>query len=393
MKFKLSVRNKLILTCIGLVIIPVAIVGGSCFWEFSSFNKEAITQTYSGMEQLVQGSLTNGVLADREKITGLLSRAQGDITKLSTSGNLANYLSSASGGNESVNRPLQVETSRVVEGITKICMTQQEILLKKLDSDLAVAEFILSLHGKPALKASSSEWEATNQLTQEKQKVSLPVLGAGNIAFDSAQASKEFVPVVDESLRLVGDTCTIFQRMNEKGDMLRVATNVRKTDKSRAIGTFIPAVNPDGQSNPVAAKVLQGETYRGRAFVVDAWYITVYKPLFDESGQVMGMLYSGVKERASEKLNSAILSTNIGKFGHPFVFDSKGSLVIHPQQEWVGKNIVTDLNMKAISTSPPVKETWRNRTPVIFVREWKYDRGVYILSGMGLDYLQRGKHG
>jgi hypothetical protein len=298
------------------------------------------------MEQLVLGSLSNGVMADREKIAGLLDRTRGDVIKLAASGNLTTYLSSMSGANQSENRLLQTETSRVVEGIMRICATQQEVLLKKLDSDLAVAEFLLSSHGKPALKSSSSQWEAINQLTQEKQKLALPVLQAGDIDFDSAHASLEFVPVVDESLQLVGDTCTIFQRMNEKGDMLRVATNVRKTDKSRAIGTFIPAVNPDGQSNPVTAKVLQGETYRGRAFVVDAWYITVYKPLFDEGGQVIGMLYSGVKERASEKLNNAILDTKIGKFGYPFVMDSKGNLVVHPKPEWVGKNIVADLNIK-----------------------------------------------
>lgn len=33
--------------------------------------------------------------------------------------------------------------------------------------------------------------------------------------------------VVDDVASTVGGTCTIFQRMNEKGDMLRVATNGR----------------------------------------------------------------------------------------------------------------------------------------------------------------------
>ncbi|HOD39031.1 MAG TPA: Cache 3/Cache 2 fusion domain-containing protein [Candidatus Wallbacteria bacterium] len=50
-------------------------------------------------------------------------------------------------------------------------------------------------------------------------------------------------PIIDEVANLVGDTCTIFQRMNENGDMLRVATNVITKDGRRAIGTFIPAID------------------------------------------------------------------------------------------------------------------------------------------------------
>lgn len=79
-------------------------------------------------------------------------------------------------------------------------------------------------------------------------------------------------------------TATIFQ-----GDV-RVATNVRNADGSRAIATQASA--------EVAAQVLdQGETWRDRAFVVNEWYLAAYQPIRDVSGHTIGMLYVGTLER------------------------------------------------------------------------------------------------
>ncbi len=63
--------------------------------------------------------------------------------------------------------------------------------------------------------------------------------------------------------------------------MLRVATNVIGDNGKRAIGTFIPATGPDGQPNPIVAAVLRGETFVGRAYVVNTWYMAAYEPLWD----------------------------------------------------------------------------------------------------------------
>jgi methyl-accepting chemotaxis protein len=37
-------------------------------------------------------------------------------------------------------------------------------------------------------------------------------------------------------------------------------------------------------ANPVIAAVMKGET-TGRAYVVNAWYLTVYKPIKDQGGK------------------------------------------------------------------------------------------------------------
>ena len=48
--------------------------------------------------------------------------------------------------------------------------------------------------------------------------------------------------------------------MNERGDMLRVATTVPDGQGRRAIGTYIPAIEPDGRPNPVVATVVRGDS-------------------------------------------------------------------------------------------------------------------------------------
>jgi two-component system NtrC family sensor kinase len=79
-------------------------------------------------------------------------------------------------------------------------------------------------------------------------------------------------------------TATIFQ------DDVRISTNVKNVDQSRAITTRVSA--------EVAEEVLKnGRTWRGRAFVVNDWYISAYAPLRDINEKIIGMLYVGTLER------------------------------------------------------------------------------------------------
>jgi len=78
-------------------------------------------------------------------------------------------------------------------------------------------------------------------------------------------------------------TVTIFQRD------VRIATNVKKEDGSRAIGTRV--------SREVYEKVLEeGKIWLGRAFVVNNWDISAYEPIYDPAHKIIGMLYVGVLE-------------------------------------------------------------------------------------------------
>lgn len=84
-------------------------------------------------------------------------------------------------------------------------------------------------------------------------------------------------------------------------DDIRISTNVRRPDNSRALGTLV--------SEDVYERVVeQGNTWLDRAFVLDRWYLSAYKPINGLSGEVIGILYVGILEDKFDelKLNTAI---------------------------------------------------------------------------------------
>jgi methyl-accepting chemotaxis protein len=92
---------------------------------------------------------------------------------------------------------------------------------------------------------------------------------------------------VDRIQKIVGGTSTVFQVL--PGRLLRVSTNVMKLDGNRAVGTYIP------ESSPVYKTVMSGETFRGKAYVVNDWFLTAYKPMRDQQGKIVAVIYVGRK--------------------------------------------------------------------------------------------------
>lgn len=76
-------------------------------------------------------------------------------------------------------------------------------------------------------------------------------------------------------------TATIFQ------GGLRISTNVKNQDGSRALGTLV--------SDEIRDRVLkEGSRWVGEAFVVNAIYIAAYEPIRSPTNKIVGILYVGV---------------------------------------------------------------------------------------------------
>jgi len=71
---------------------------------------------------------------------------------------------------------------------------------------------------------------------------------------------------------------------------VRISTNVLNTDGSRAISTRVSAEVAD-------AVLSRNETFSGKAFVVNDWYLSSYTPIKNAENGTIGILYVGVLER------------------------------------------------------------------------------------------------
>ena len=221
------------------------------------------------------------------------------------------------------------DLDHIAEGVYNMCQAQQELLQQKVQSDLHLARSYMDRLGEVTLDEEETvTWQAVNQYTKQSRNLALPKMNLGEEWLGQYSTMAERSLVVDDVRDAVGGTATIFQRMSDAGDMLRVCTNVEKTDGTRAIGTFIPAINPDGKPNPVIATVLAGNTFVGRAYVVNKWYITAYEPIRSGSGEIIGVLYVGVPQESVMALRNRIMEVQVGQTGYIYVLDSAGHYVI-----------------------------------------------------------------
>lgn len=94
-----------------------------------------------------------------------------------------------------------------------------------------------------------------------------------------------FFDVVDEVVKQHDAFATIF--VKDGGEYVSVASNVKKDDGSRAIGTIL---DPNG---PAITMINKGEAYYGEANILGKPYITAYEPIRDAANNVVGIYFVG----------------------------------------------------------------------------------------------------
>ena len=104
------------------------------------------------------------------------------------------------------------------------------------------------------------------------------------VYFGAAKMNNNF-DLVDEVVKEAGGTATIFVKSGD--EYVRVATNVKKDDGSRAIGTIL---DPNGKA---IQSINKNEAFYGEVTILGKPYITGYEPMRDAANTVIGIYYVG----------------------------------------------------------------------------------------------------
>ncbi|BBD08731.1 methyl-accepting chemotaxis protein [Desulfovibrio ferrophilus] len=201
----------------------------------------------------------------------------------------------------------------LITNLTDTLEMQNSITQEKLVSDLGLMDKEIATQGGFSLAPDEPVTSTmVNQVSKESNTADIPALKLGEETINNN------FTLVDSVQNMVGGTSTIFQVL--PGRLLRVSTNVKKTDGNRATGTYIP------ESSAVYKTVMSGETFRGKAFVVNDWYLTAYKPMKDASGKIVAVIYVGRKILTSQ-LRNVLEKTSYNGEGSCFAALSNGNVI------------------------------------------------------------------
>ncbi|MBI5546558.1 MAG: methyl-accepting chemotaxis protein [Deltaproteobacteria bacterium] len=204
------------------------------------------------------------------------------------------------------------------------CETAHAMLVEHMSSGLNVAEEMLKKAGGVSLGQTTIVRRTVHQMTREEKPAALPKLYVGEVWLEPDATAKPPPPFLDQVEALTGFSVGLYQRMNERGDMLRVASTFHQADGTRPVGIYVPSDDPSAQGRAIAA-VLEGKRYFGRARMGGAWHLGGYAPILQE-GAVIGMLFVGAQEKLLAQTRQPFLKIPVGKTGYAFALGGSGDL-------------------------------------------------------------------
>lgn len=191
-----------------------------------------------------------------------------------------------------------------------------------------------------------------------------------------ANGNNAFVDSIKEE---TGNEITIFQVSD--GSAVRVATTIVGSDGNRVVGTAV--------SDEVYNAVVQrGQKYEGMANVVGEPYLSLYQPIKDSSGKVVGIYFIGLPQEHYRQIVKEQMSTiTFGETGYMYVMDSDGNVIIHPTIE--GDNLLSNDFAKTIVAEKQgsITYNWQGRDKIVSFTYYS-DQDWYIVSGTYIDEFQ-----
>jgi methyl-accepting chemotaxis protein WspA len=238
----------------------------------------------------------------------------------------------------------QDNVGQIAEDVYRLCSTVHQLQVDRVIKARVAASTILEEDGGASLLKKTVRWKAYNPLTNRNSTLELPALAIGGEWIGKQTSLTEDSPVVDKVKRLTGADCSLYQRINAEGDMLRAAATTTNADGRRIIGRILPAKTADGRMNPAIQAALQMQNYHEEVLPDLETTIRNFEPVFSPNGDVIGMMEVSLSMNIMHNVLKALSDTSVGKSGYVWVLGAdgkdKGQYILSQDNLRDGENIL-----------------------------------------------------
>ena len=218
-----------------------------------------------------------------------------------------------------------IRMNEQVSDLSKFIETEIEDNQENTNHALQTASYIFQQAGN--LNITDNSYVQMNVINQETNRSRTEELPVWTVDGQRIQQNNDLVDKISE---VTGADVSIFQKIN--GGFCRISTTVTGDNGERQEGTFVPT------GSEVYQTIQNGQVYRGRAMVVDEWYLTAQEPI-RKDGEIVGMIGVGVPEKDLAGLREIFYEKTYFEEGYPYLVNEDGDVIIHPVDQTEGSNV------------------------------------------------------
>lgn len=245
---------------------------------------------------------------------------------------------------------------QVTQDVYALLKISDDFLKDRLSNNMKFLDSYLASKGNFSNSGEYYSWTTTITGTNEKKNVEIPKFLLGGTWLGSNQKLSVPMDLVDGFKRSSGADLVIFQRINESGDMLAVASSIPQDKLNRSTGTVILSFN-DGISDPIIQEILMGKEKRGILYTDKGFYFSGFRPIKSDDGNIIGMIAVAEDLVSKTVIDDKIVSNKIGSSGYVAIVagdgSNRGSYVISEDGRRNGESIIDIVNSEG---KRPVKE-------------------------------------
>jgi len=215
------------------------------------------------------------------------------------------------------------------------CEATSKMVQKYLDGRLRESDAFFQDMGGFSLSSETVSIKAINHQNHKEKTISIPKMMIAGVFEPST-----YIDVIREKF---GGNYGLFQRVNNAGDMVLIATTISSKKGQKLKNRYLPSTQ-NSVANSVIQHILKKQVFHGIADLADGWHFTACKGITDKEGRIIGMLFTEAPFQTPASLRQAIMDMKVGKSGYVYVLGGKhafhrGHYIISKGGERDGENL------------------------------------------------------